>query len=156
MHDRRLATILSIDVVGYSAMMQADATGLLGALNDLFRGVVKPSVSTNGGRVVKLLGDGALIEFQSAFQALTCAVDIQVRLRAHELPYSYASEILLRMGLHAVTFWWKRRTYLETRSISPRVCRPKPSRVASCFRAPWRSSQERISRIPCAVKECIG
>lgn len=101
MEDRRLAIILSIDVVGYSAMMQADTKGLLGALNDIFRDVVKPSVSANGGRVVKLLGDGALIEFQSAFKALSCAVDIQLRLRANERPYSYSSEILVRMGLHA-------------------------------------------------------
>jgi len=56
---RRLASILAIDVVSYSRMMEADASNILAALNAIFRDVVKPEVMRNGGRVVKLLGDGA-------------------------------------------------------------------------------------------------
>lgn len=101
MAKRRLATILAIDVVGYSAMMQSDATGILAALNTIFRSIVKPSVAAMDGRIVKLLGDGALIEFQSAFQALSCAVAIQEEMRGSNAPYRYSEPIFLRMGLHA-------------------------------------------------------
>ena len=101
MATRRLATVLSIDVVGYSKMMQADASGTLSALNSVFRSLVRPRVAANEGRIVKLLGDGALVEFQSAYQALVCAVSIQEQLRdagpSHD---SNEDSILLRMGLH--------------------------------------------------------
>ncbi|MGI9568880.1 MAG: alpha/beta fold hydrolase, partial [Desulfobulbia bacterium] len=51
--------------------------------------------------IVKLLGDGALVEFQSAYQALSCAVAIQQEMRNSVQPYSYREPIFLRMGLHA-------------------------------------------------------
>lgn len=57
MAKRRLATVLAIDVVGYSRMMQSDAAGLLAALNTIFHSIVKPNVVENDGRIVKLLGD---------------------------------------------------------------------------------------------------
>lgn len=101
MTDRRLATILSIDVAGYSRMMQSDAGAVLKVLNTIFRSLVKPKVAANGGRVVKLLGDGALVEFPSAFQAVTCAIAIQEDMRQVPLPYAYRETIYLRMGLHA-------------------------------------------------------
>ncbi len=101
MAKRRLATILAIDVVGYSAMMQSEATGVLAAFNTIFRSIVKPNVAALDGRIVKLLGDGALIEFQSAFQALSCAVAIQEEMRGPNAAYSYSELIFLRMGLHA-------------------------------------------------------
>jgi class 3 adenylate cyclase/pimeloyl-ACP methyl ester carboxylesterase len=101
MAKRRLATILAIDVVGYSRMMQSDAAGLLAALNTIFRSIVKPHVAAMDGRVVKLLGDGALVEFQSAFQALSSAVAIQEEMRGPNAAYQYGEPIFLRMGLHA-------------------------------------------------------
>lgn len=101
MAERRTATILAIDVVGYSRMMQSDAAGVLAALNSIFSKLVKPSVADKNGRVVKLLGDGALIEFQSSYQALSCAAAIQEAMRGADAPYSYSEPIFLRMGLHA-------------------------------------------------------
>jgi class 3 adenylate cyclase/pimeloyl-ACP methyl ester carboxylesterase len=101
MSTRRLATILSIDVVGYSRMMQADPSRLLAVLNTVFRSLVKPQVEEHGGRVVKLLGDGALIEFQSAHAALTCAAAIQQQMRSTRPPYTYDEPLFLRMGIHA-------------------------------------------------------
>ena len=101
MAERRMATILAIDVVGYSRMMQSDAAGVLAALNSIFSKLVKPSVIDKNGRVVKLLGDGALIEFQSSYQAISCAVVIQEDMRGPNAPYSYSEPIFLRMGLHA-------------------------------------------------------
>lgn len=101
MSKRRLSAILALDVVGYSRMMQADAAGLLAALNALYRSVVSPAVGACEGRVVKLLGDGALIEFPAAAQAIQCAVKIQQELRRPDSPYRASEPIQLRAGLHA-------------------------------------------------------
>ncbi len=98
---RRLSAILALDVVGYSRMMQEDAAGVLAALNAIFRSVVTPAVAAAEGRVVKLLGDGALIEFPAAAQALRCAVRIQQELRRPDSPYNDPRSIFLRAGLHA-------------------------------------------------------
>jgi class 3 adenylate cyclase/pimeloyl-ACP methyl ester carboxylesterase len=101
MSKRRLSAILALDVVGYSGMMQRDAAGLLAALNAIFRSVVTPAVAAAEGRVVKLLGDGALIEFPAAAHALRCAVQIQQELRRPDSPYLSPEPIKLRAGLHA-------------------------------------------------------
>ncbi len=101
MSKRRLSAILALDVVGYSRMMQKDAAGLLSSLNAIYRSVVTPAVAAAEGRVVKLLGDGALIEFPAAAQALQCAVRIQQELRRPDSPYRSPELINLRAGLHA-------------------------------------------------------
>ncbi|WP_288902337.1 alpha/beta fold hydrolase [uncultured Sneathiella sp.] len=101
MQQQRLAAILSLDVVGFSRMMQKDSPTLLAALNSLYRKIVTPAVARHHGRIVKLLGDGALIEFSSAIEALECAYAIQKRLREADLPFSYPEPIRLRAGLHA-------------------------------------------------------
>jgi class 3 adenylate cyclase/pimeloyl-ACP methyl ester carboxylesterase len=100
MSQLRLAAILSLDVVAYSRMMQSGSTLLLKTLNNLYRDLVVPVVETNGGRVVKLLGDGALIEFPSAGRALEAAIAIQTHLRDPENPYRIPERIQLRAGLH--------------------------------------------------------
>lgn len=101
MSKRRLSAILALDVVGYSRMMQADSAGVLTALNAIFRSVVSPAVAAGEGRVAKLMGDGALVEFPSAAEALQCAVRIQRALRRADPPYRFPEPILLRAGLHA-------------------------------------------------------
>ncbi|MGO1117309.1 alpha/beta fold hydrolase [Rhodovibrionaceae bacterium A322] len=101
MKSRYLAAILSIDVVGYSRMMQSDPDKLLAAVNAIFRGVVRPQVTKAQGRVFKLMGDGALIEFPSAQLALDCAVAIQKDLREGDPVYEFHEPVLLRLGLHA-------------------------------------------------------
>lgn len=100
---RRLAAILSIDVVGFSSMMEGDAAGTVTALNTLFREAVKPTVEENGGRIFKLLGDGALIEFSSAHGAIVSAAAIQQGLAgtANPSPARKNAAIALRMGIHA-------------------------------------------------------
>ncbi len=98
---QRLSAILAVDVVGYSRMMQEDSASVLAALNAIFRSVVTPAVAAAEGRVVKLLGDGALIEFSAATQALRCAVQIQQELRRPDSPYRSPEPIILRAGLHA-------------------------------------------------------
>jgi class 3 adenylate cyclase/pimeloyl-ACP methyl ester carboxylesterase len=98
---RRLSAILALDVVGYTSLLQKDASGVLPALNEIYRSIVVPAVRSVEGRVVKLLGDGALIEFPSAGAALECAVSIQRELRRPDPRYVYSERIQLRAGLHA-------------------------------------------------------
>ena len=75
--NRRLAAILSADVVGYSRLMGADEAGTLERLKALRAEVVDPVIAAHGGRIVKLMGDGALVEFASVVSAVDCAVEIQ-------------------------------------------------------------------------------
>ncbi|HUN51412.1 MAG TPA: alpha/beta fold hydrolase, partial [Candidatus Sulfotelmatobacter sp.] len=98
---RRLSAILALDVVGYTGLVHKDAAGVLAALNAIYRAVVTPAVAAGEGRVVKLLGDGALIEFPSARAALNCAVQVQQAMRRPDPPYRFSEAIRLRAGLHA-------------------------------------------------------
>src|SRR5277367_2121151 len=87
---RRLAAILSADVVGYSRLMGIDEAGTLSRLNALRGELIDPAIATHSGRIVKLMGDGALVEFASAVDAVTCAIQIQRRLREHDAGVSEA------------------------------------------------------------------
>src|SRR5262249_29614669 len=69
--------MLAADVVGYSRMMQADEAGTLAALKARRAETLQPLVARYHGRIVKLMGAGALIEFASAVEAVQCAVDLQ-------------------------------------------------------------------------------
>src|SRR5204863_6126227 len=80
--DRRLTAILAADVVGYSRLMSADETGTLATLKMLRQTLADPKISEHNGRVVKLTGDGMLVEFPSVVSAVACAVDIQSAMRA--------------------------------------------------------------------------
>ena len=75
--ERRLAAILSADVVGYSRLMAADEAGTLDRLKSLRKDLVDPKIAEHHGRIVKLMGDGALVEFASIVDAVSCAVEIQ-------------------------------------------------------------------------------
>jgi adenylate cyclase len=88
---RRLAAILSADLVGYSRLMGIDEAGTLSRLNALRRDLIDPTIAAHSGRIVKLMGDGALVEFASAVDAVTCAVEIQKQL--HERDPAGASGI---------------------------------------------------------------
>src|SRR5471030_1609895 len=74
---RKLTAILSADVVGYSGLMEADETGTLERLKANRAVIFDPHVATHGGRVFKLMGDGALVEFSSVVAAVNCALAIQ-------------------------------------------------------------------------------
>src|SRR5207247_957727 len=75
--DRRLAAILAADVVGYSRLMEEDEAGTLERLQANRRVLVLPQIEKHGGRVVKLMGDGSLVEFPSVVSAVNCALAIQ-------------------------------------------------------------------------------
>src|SRR5580765_5208344 len=74
---RRLAAILSADVADYSRLMEADEAGTLERLKANRNQVFDPSVAAHSGRLVKLMGDGALVEFGSVVAAVNCALAIQ-------------------------------------------------------------------------------
>ncbi len=97
---RRLAAILAADVVGYSRFMRADEAGTLAHLKTLRKELLDPKIAEYGGRVVKTTGDGILIEFPSAVDAVQFAVDVQRAIirRNAEIPESHRME--LRMGIN--------------------------------------------------------
>lgn len=74
---RRLAAILAADVVGYSRLMRNDEEGTLARLQAVRRELLDPKAEEYGGRIVKTTGDGSLIEFPSAVDAVQYAVDVQ-------------------------------------------------------------------------------
>jgi class 3 adenylate cyclase len=81
--ERRLAAILAADVVGYSRLVEQDEAGTLEALKTLRREVINPLLAERHGRIVRLMGDGALAEFGSVADALTCAVAVQKGVVEH-------------------------------------------------------------------------
>ena len=97
---RRLAAILSADVVGYSRLMGLDEAGTLSRLNALRRELVDPTIAAHAGRIVKLMGDGALVEFASAVDAVACAIEIQRQLRERDAGGSEANPIQFRIGIN--------------------------------------------------------
>lgn len=87
--NKEIAAILSLDVVGFSQMMEVDAKGTLSTLNRLLRNVVRPAIKAGHGTVIKLMGDSVLAKFSSAADAIEVAARIQadmlnetIRLRA--------------------------------------------------------------------------
>jgi adenylate cyclase len=97
---RRLAAIMSADVVGYSRLMGMDEAGTLSRLNALRRELIDPAIAGHSGRIVKLMGDGALVEFASAVDAVACAIAIQTQLREHDAGASEVVSIRLRIGIN--------------------------------------------------------
>ena len=75
--ERRFAAILAADVAGYSRLMGADEVGTLAALRTLRREIVNPAITEHNGRIVKTTGDGMLVEFASAVDAVSCAMAVQ-------------------------------------------------------------------------------
>ncbi len=74
---RRLAAIVSADVVGYSLLMGRDDSATLAGLKAHRRELIDPKIAEYGGRIVKTTGDGLLLEFPSVVDAVRCAVDVQ-------------------------------------------------------------------------------
>ena len=75
--ERRLAAILAADIVGYSRLVERDEAGTLAAIKALRREVIDPLLAEHHGRIVKLMGDGAIVEFGSVVDAVACAVAVQ-------------------------------------------------------------------------------
>jgi adenylate cyclase len=97
---RRLAAILAADVVGYSRLMQADEAGTLARLKGRRSEILKPVVERHHGRIVKYIGDGVLIEFASAVDAVECAIDLQQAMESANAGLREELRIRLRIGIN--------------------------------------------------------
>ncbi|RVP94541.1 adenylate/guanylate cyclase domain-containing protein [Sinorhizobium meliloti] len=98
--DRRLAAVVVADVVGYSRMMEADESETLRALAEARETVVEPLVWECSGRIVKLLGDGVLLEFTSAVRAVDCSIRIQRQMREANASLPDLRRIVFRIGIN--------------------------------------------------------
>lgn len=97
---RQLAAIVSLDVVGFSRLMGADETGTLTNLKRLRKSIVAPQVAAHSGRIVKLLGDGAIITFASVVDAVSAAIAIQTAMPEFNLDVPTEKAIAMRIGVN--------------------------------------------------------
>jgi adenylate cyclase len=97
---RRLAAILSADVVGYSRLMGIDEAGTLARLKELRRELIDPTIASHSGRIVKLMGDGMLVEFGSAVDAVVCGIKIQKHVPGHDPGNAEARPMQFRIGIN--------------------------------------------------------
>jgi class 3 adenylate cyclase len=99
MTQRKLTTIFSADVQGYSRLMEADEEGTLATLK-AYRDSMARLIATHGGRVVNTWGDGLLAEFPSVVEAVRTAVDVQNELAEHNAGRPTAGRMLFRIGIN--------------------------------------------------------
>lgn len=97
---RRLAAILVADVVGYSRLMSESEAATLAALKALRAEIIDPGISAHNGRIVKLMGDGALVEFASVVDAVACAAEIQDAMAARNSGLPEHRRIAFRIGIN--------------------------------------------------------
>ncbi len=96
---RRIVAILAADVAGFSRLVGADEDGTLARLRALRRELIDPHVDTHHGRVVRIMGDGLLIEFASAIDAVRCAASMQRDMTAR-VAEPAGRQIQFRIGIH--------------------------------------------------------
>lgn len=97
---RHLCAVFAADIVGYSRLMEADETGTIERLQSHMSETVRPAIAGREGRVVKLMGDGILAEFDSVVDAVSCAVNIQRAMEQREAYLPEDRRILYRIGIN--------------------------------------------------------
>src|SRR5262245_15378758 len=97
---RRLAAVLAADVAGYSRLMGADEEGTLSRLKTVRKGLGDPTIASHRGRIVKTTGDGMLVEFASAVDAVRCAAEVQRGMAALSVDVPADRRIEFRIGIH--------------------------------------------------------
>ncbi len=98
--ERRLVAILVVDIVGYSRLIEADEARTLAAMKAWRSEIFDPFLAEYHGRIVKLMGDGAVVEFNSVVDAVACAVASQSKLAARKVDVASQHRLLLRMGIN--------------------------------------------------------
>jgi len=98
--ERRLAAILAADVAGYSRLMGANEEGTLAQLKSVRKALVDPTIAAHRGRIVKTTGDGMLVEFASAVDAVRNAVEIQRSMAEQNTAVPQDQRIEFRIGIH--------------------------------------------------------
>jgi adenylate cyclase len=97
---RRLAAILAADMVGYSRLIGADEEGTIARQKAHRAELIDPVIATHGGRIVKTMGDGLLVEFPSVVDAVKCAVAVQQSMYDREADVSEDRRIQYRVGVN--------------------------------------------------------
>jgi adenylate cyclase len=97
---RRLAAILAADLVGYSRLVSQDEEGTISRLTALRAEFLDPGVDRHNGRIVKTMGDGFLIEYPSAVDAVRNAVELQSQLEEHNTGLTYDKKMVFRIGVN--------------------------------------------------------
>jgi adenylate cyclase len=98
--ERRLAAILAADVVGYSRLMGGDEIGTLRALQAHRRELIDPKIAAHRGRIVKTTGDGLLVEFSSAVEAVACAISVQRGIAVRNEGVAEDKRVIFRIGVN--------------------------------------------------------
>ena len=97
---RRLAAIVAADVVGYSRLVGLDEEGTLAKMRAHRTELIDPKVAEHGGRIVKTMGDGLLLEFPSVVSAVRCAIDFQTGMAERNAGASEDQRIDFRIGIN--------------------------------------------------------
>ena len=98
--ERRLAAVLTADVVGYSRLMGVDEAGTLAALKAHRAELIEPKAEQHSGRTIKLMGDGTLMEFPSVVDAVTFAIEVQCAMRERNGAIAEDKQIRFRVGIN--------------------------------------------------------
>jgi TolB-like protein/class 3 adenylate cyclase len=98
--ERRLAAVLAADVAGYSRLMGSDEEGTLARLKAVRKNLVDPTIASHRGRIVKTTGDGMLVEFASAVDAVRGAVELQRGMTEQNVSVTQDQKIEFRIGIH--------------------------------------------------------
>ncbi len=98
--ERRLAAIMAADIVAYSRLIETDEARTLSAIKALRSQVIDPLIADHRGRIVKLMGDGAIVEFASVVDAVACAVAVQEGATVHQQEIPPGRRIVFRIGIN--------------------------------------------------------
>ncbi len=98
--ERRLSAIMAADVVGYSRLMGANEVGTLTNFKAHRAELIDPAIAEHQGRIVKLTGDGMLVEFPSVVNAVDCGAEIQRGMRSRNLDVAEDRRIEFRIGIN--------------------------------------------------------
>ena len=162
---RRMAAILAADVVGYSRLMGDDEAATLAALKAHRKELIDGTIAEHKGRIVKLTGDGMLVEFPSVVNAVACAAEIQRRMAernadcargpAHRVPYRRQSRRHHRGGRRHLWRWRERRGAARghrasrAASRSQRTVRDHIGKRSTSRSRTWASRRSRTSSGRC-------
>jgi adenylate cyclase len=97
---RKIAAILAADVVGFSRLTGADEDRMLARLRVLRSDLIDPTIAVHNGRMVKRTGDGALVEFRSVVDVVSCSIEIQNAMVDRNAGVPVERRIEFRIGIH--------------------------------------------------------
>ena len=98
--ERRLATVMAADMAGYARLMETDEVGILDRQRTHRRELIDPTIEKFRGKIVKTTGDGMLIQFDTAQEAVQCGVEIQTEMAARESHVPIKERIRYRVGIN--------------------------------------------------------